>query len=43
MILGIPHRHDLVEYSCVNKAVWSFSYKLKKVAKNIQLCLHNRV
>jgi hypothetical protein len=21
MMLGIPHRHDLVEYSCVNRAI----------------------
>jgi hypothetical protein len=25
MILGIPHRHDLVEYSYVNKAIQLFN------------------
>jgi hypothetical protein len=34
MILGIPHRHDLVEYSCVNRAIQVFNCKLKKVANS---------
>jgi hypothetical protein len=31
--IGIPHRYDLDEYLYVNKAIQSFNYKLKKVAK----------
>jgi hypothetical protein len=30
MILGIPHRLHLVEYSCVNGTIQVFNYKLKK-------------
>jgi hypothetical protein len=33
MILVIPHRHDLVGYLFVNKAIRSLNYKLKNVAK----------
>jgi hypothetical protein len=36
MILGIPHRHDLVEYSCVNRAIQVFNHKLKKVANSFK-------
>jgi lysophospholipase L1-like esterase len=36
MILGIPHRHDLVEYSCVNRAFQVFNHKLKKVANSFK-------
>jgi hypothetical protein len=34
MILGIPHILDLVEFSCINRAVRIFNYKLKKVANS---------
>jgi hypothetical protein len=34
VILGIPLRHDLVENSCVNKAIQVFNHKLKKVANS---------
>jgi hypothetical protein len=34
MILGIPHRHNLSEYSCVNRVIQVFSYKLMKVANS---------
>jgi ribosomal silencing factor RsfS len=47
MVLGISHRHHLVEYSCVNKAIQVFSNKLKKVANTfnhitIKECNYNR-
>jgi hypothetical protein len=47
MILGIPHRHDLVEYSRVNRAIQVFNHKLKKVANSfkhvtITECHYNR-
>jgi hypothetical protein len=47
MILGIPHRHDLVEYSCVNRAIMVFNHKLKRVANSfkhvtIMECNYNR-
>jgi len=31
IIYGVPHRYDLVEYSCVNRAIQAFNCKLKKV------------
>jgi hypothetical protein len=34
MILSIPHRHDLVAYSCLNKAIQSFNSTLKRVVKS---------
>jgi hypothetical protein len=34
MVLGIPHRRDLVEYSCVNRTIQVFNYKLKNVANS---------
>jgi hypothetical protein len=48
MILGIPHRHDFVEYSCVNRAIEVFNNKLKKVANafnhvTIMECNYNKV
>jgi lysophospholipase L1-like esterase len=36
MILGISHRHDLVEYSCVNRAIRVFNHKLKKLANSFK-------
>jgi hypothetical protein len=39
MILGIPHRYDLVEYSCVNRAIQVFNHKLNKVANSFNFCL----
>jgi hypothetical protein len=47
MILGITHRHDLVEYSCVHRAIQVFNHKLKKVANSfkhvtIMKCNYNR-
>jgi hypothetical protein len=47
MILGIPRRHNLVEYSCVNKAIQVFNHKLRKVANSFKLltiieCNYNR-
>jgi hypothetical protein len=36
MIFGIPHRHDLVEYSCVNRAIQVFNHKLKNVANSFK-------
>jgi hypothetical protein len=47
MILAIPLRHDLVEYSCVNRAIQAFNYKFKKVANSsnyvtIMECNYNR-
>jgi len=32
IIYGVPHRYDLAEYSCVNRAIGAFNCKLKKVA-----------
>jgi len=32
IIYGVPHRYDLAEYSCVNRAIQAFKCKLKKVA-----------
>jgi len=32
IIYGVPHRYDLAEYSCVNRAIRAFNCKLKKVA-----------
>jgi hypothetical protein len=32
----MPHRHDLVEYSCVNRAIQIFNHKLKKVANSFK-------
>jgi hypothetical protein len=32
MMFGIPHIHDLVEYSYLNRAIQVFNHKLKKVA-----------
>jgi hypothetical protein len=34
IIFGVPHRYDLVEYSCVNRAIHVFNCKLKKVANS---------
>jgi hypothetical protein len=34
IILGIPHKHDLAEYSCVNRAIQVFNYKLLIVANS---------
>jgi hypothetical protein len=47
MILGIPHRHYLAEYSCVNRAIQVFNYKLMKVANSfnhvtMMECKYNR-
>jgi hypothetical protein len=47
MILGIPHRHDLAKYPCVNRAIQVFSYKLIKVANSfnhvtMMECEYNR-
>jgi hypothetical protein len=36
MILGITHRHDLVEYSCVHREIQVFNHKLKKVANSFK-------
>jgi hypothetical protein len=36
MILGIPHRHDLVEYSCINRAIQVLDHKLKKVSNSFK-------
>jgi hypothetical protein len=35
VVLGIAHRRDLVEYSCVNRTIQVFNYKLKKVANSL--------
>jgi hypothetical protein len=32
IIYGVPHRYDLVEFSCVNRAIQAFNSKLRKVA-----------
>ena len=32
IIYGVPHRYDLVQYSCVNRAIQAFNCKVKKVA-----------
>jgi hypothetical protein len=47
MILGIPHRHDLVEYPSVNRAIKVFNHKLKKAANSFKYvtiieCNYNR-
>jgi hypothetical protein len=47
MILGIPHRHDLAEYSCANRAIQVINYKLMKVANSfnhvtMMECMYNR-
>jgi hypothetical protein len=47
MIHGIPHRHDLAEYSCVNLAIQVINYKLMKVANSfnhvtMMKCKYNR-
>jgi hypothetical protein len=47
MILGIPHSHYLAEYSCVNRAIQVFNYKLMKVANSfnhvtMMECNYNR-
>jgi len=47
IIHGVPHRCDLVEYSCVNRAIQAFNYKLKKVATSFKYvtileCNYNR-
>jgi hypothetical protein len=47
MVLGIPHRHDLVEYSCVSRGIQAFNYKLKKVGNSFNYvtageCNYNR-
>jgi len=34
IILGVPQRYDLVEYSCVNRAIQVFNCKLKKTVKS---------
>ena len=34
IILVVPQRYDLVEYSCVNRAVQLFNCKLKKTVKS---------
>jgi len=31
IIYGVPHRYDLVEFSCVNRAIQAFNCKLRKV------------
>jgi hypothetical protein len=36
MILDITHRYDLVQYSCVNRALQVFNHKLRKVANSFQ-------
>jgi hypothetical protein len=41
MILGIPHRLDLVEYSHVNRTIQVFNYKLKKVANSFNYATRN--
>jgi hypothetical protein len=40
MILGIPHILDLVEFSCINRAVRIFNYKLKKVLTHLIMLLY---
>ena len=32
ILYGVPHRYDLAEYSCVNRAIQAFNCKLRKVA-----------
>jgi len=34
IILSVPQRYDLVEYSCVNRAIQLFNNKLKKIVKS---------
>ena len=34
ILLQTPHRYDLVEYSCVNRAIQAFNYKLREVANS---------
>ena len=38
ILLQTPHRYDLVEYSCVNRAIQAFNYKLREVANSFQSC-----
>jgi len=47
IIFGVPHRYDLLEYSCVNTAIQVFNSKLKKVATSFNCvtileCNYNR-
>jgi len=40
VLINVPHRHDLIPESCVNKEVWKFNRLMRKVAKlntNVQL------
>jgi lysophospholipase L1-like esterase len=36
IIYGVPHRYDLVEYLCVNRAIQALNCKLKKVATSFK-------
>jgi hypothetical protein len=47
MILGMPHRCDLVGYSCDSRRIQPFNYKLKKVVNSfnyvtVMECNYNR-
>jgi hypothetical protein len=47
IIFGVPHRYDLVEYSCVTRAIQVFSCKLRKVTTSFNYvtvleCNYNR-
>ena len=33
ILMEVPHRHDLIQYSCVNKDVEKYNSKIKKHMK----------
>lgn len=35
-VLSVPHKHNLMEFSCVNKGIRSFNRKLIKNAKTFK-------
>jgi len=48
ILYGVPHRYDLAEYSCVNRTIQAFNFKLRKLATlfkyvTILECNYNRV
>ena len=36
IIIGVPHRYDLSDHSCINKAIQSFNGKLKNITKKLR-------